>query len=258
MSEELQERRIWAIRDTRRRSSIARTRIASAANHYYAGIVADVGIKADNTFAITDCTNETEFTEGEGAGIVHHLTMQKGTMERFRQRESRRSLRPGRMRRNPAMWRIWQMTGNCRSKTARLTVDGTAKDHVGGIVCFTAYYKSQEGNANTSFAIRGCKNSGTPFAASTNGYIGGILGVDGFMRTPTEVSDCENSGDISFTKILRYKRIQPEMTENENGVSRRMRACRTFVCDVAWNRQELGRSRAACPWTDQANSGGDQ
>lgn len=33
-------------------------------------------------------------------------------------------------------------------------------------------------------------------------YIGGILGVDGFMRTPTEVSDCENSGDISFIKIL--------------------------------------------------------
>ena len=50
------------------------------------------------------------------------------------------------------------------------------------IVCFTAYYKSQEGNANTSFAIRGCKNSGNLSSATTNGYIGGILGVDGFIE----------------------------------------------------------------------------
>lgn len=44
------------------------------------------------------------------------------------------------------------------------------------------------------------RTAGNLSSATTNGYIGGILGVDGFMRTPTEVSDCENSGDISFTK----------------------------------------------------------
>ena len=29
---------------------------------------------------IAGCTNETDFTEGEGAGIVYELVMQKGNM----------------------------------------------------------------------------------------------------------------------------------------------------------------------------------
>ena len=188
-----------------------------AANHYYAGIVADVGIKADNTFAITDCTNETDFTEGEGAGIVHHLTMQKGTMEISDSVNHGVITSSGQ---NAAgilcyvanMADDWKLqVENCEN-----TADITAKDHVGGIVCFTAYYKSQEENANTYFAIRGCKNSGNLSSATTNGYIGGILGVDGFMRTPTEVSDCENSGAISFTKswVMGEEDLK---TENENG-----------------------------------------
>ena len=44
--------------------------------------------------------------------------------ERWRFRTARItacSLRPGRMRQeSSAMWRIWQMTGNCRSKTVRI------------------------------------------------------------------------------------------------------------------------------------------
>ncbi len=36
-----------------------------SANHYYAGIAADIGVKADNTLTISGCTNETDFTEGE-------------------------------------------------------------------------------------------------------------------------------------------------------------------------------------------------
>ena len=34
-----------------------------SANHYYAGIAADIGVKADNTLTIAGCTNETDFTE---------------------------------------------------------------------------------------------------------------------------------------------------------------------------------------------------
>ena len=40
--------------------------------------------------------------------------------------------------------------------------------------------------------------------------------MNGLMRTPTEVSDCENSGDISFTKswVMGEEDLK---TENENG-----------------------------------------
>lgn len=106
-------------------------------------------------------------------------------------------------------WKV--QVENCEN-----TADITSWVHAGGILCFTVYYKSEEDNANTSFDIRDCKNSGNLSVSTTNGYIGGILGVDGFMRTKTEISGCENSGDISFTKpwIMGAEDLK---TENENG-----------------------------------------
>lgn len=188
-----------------------------AANHYYAGIVADVGIKADNTFTITGCTNESDFTEGEGAGIAYQLKMQKGTMEisdckNYGTIVSSGQNAAGILCYTANMGDDWKVqVENCEN-----TADITSRVHAGGILCFTVYYKSEEGNANTSFDIRDCKNSGNLSVSTTNGYIGGILGVDGFMRTKTEISGCENSGDISFTKpwIMGAEDLK---TENENG-----------------------------------------
>ena len=54
--------------------------------------------------------------------------------------------------------------------------------------------------AGSSFNIQNCKNSGNLSSTTTNGYIGGILAVDGFMQTQTTIDSCENSGTISFTK----------------------------------------------------------
>lgn len=172
-----------------------------SANHYYAGIVADVGIKGDSTVTISGCVNETDFTEGEGAGIVHHLVQQNGSVEILD------SVNHGLINssgQNAAgilcyvanMGDDWKLKVEDCENTANIV----ARDHAGGILCFTAFYKSEDGNANTSFEIKNCKNSGNLSVATTNGYIGGILGVDGFMKTKTEISGCENSGDISFTE----------------------------------------------------------
>ena len=114
--------------------------IVFAANHYYAGIVADVGIKADNTFAITDCTNETDFTEGEGAGIVHHLTMQKGTME-ISDSVNHGVITSSGQNAAGILYYVANMADDWKLQVENCenTADITAKDHVGGIVCFTAY-----------------------------------------------------------------------------------------------------------------------
>lgn len=84
-----------------------------SANHYYAGIAADIGVKADNTLTIAGCTNETDFTEGEGAGIVYELVMQKGNMLLSGMSIMERSPHPGRMPQVfSATRQIWEMTGS--------------------------------------------------------------------------------------------------------------------------------------------------
>ena len=172
-----------------------------SANHYYAGIVADVGIKVDSTVTITGCTNETDFTEGEGAGIVHHLCQMNGNVEildcvNHGLINSSGQNAAGILCYAANLGDDWKLKVEDCENTANII----ATDHAGGILCFTAFYKSEDGNANTSFEIKNCKNSGNLSVPTTNGYIGGILGVDGFMKTKTKISDCENSGDISFTE----------------------------------------------------------
>ena len=173
-----------------------------SANHYYAGIVADAGIKGDSTVTITGCTNETDFTEGEGAGIVHHLVQQNGNME-ILDSVNHGLINSSGQNAAGILCYVANMGDNWKLKVENCenTANIIAKDHVGGILCFTSFYKSEDGNANTSFEMKNCKNSGNLSASTTNGYVGGILGVDGFMKTKTEISDCENSGDISFTKV---------------------------------------------------------
>lgn len=169
-----------------------------SANHYYAGIAADAGVKADNTLTIANCTNEADFTEGEGAGIVYELVMQKGKVLLSGNANHGKILSSGQ---NAAgilcytanMGDDWQLDlENCEN-----TADITSEGNVGGIAGFTAYYKTDA--AATSFSIQNCKNSGNLSSSTTNGYIGGILAVDGFMQTQTVMDGCENSGKISFT-----------------------------------------------------------
>lgn len=170
-------------------------------NHYYAGIAADVSIKADSTVTITGCSNETDFAEGEGAGIVHHLVQQNGSMEILDSVNHGLINSSGQNAAGILCYAAnlgddWKLKVEGCENTANII----ATDHVGGILCFTAFYRTEDGNANTSFEMKNCKNSGNLSVSTTNGYVGGILGVDGFMKTKTKISDCENSGDISFTK----------------------------------------------------------
>ena len=94
------------------------------------------------------------------------------------------------------------------------TADISSEGNVGGIAGFTAYYKTDE--AGSSFNIQNCKNSGNLSSTTTNGYIGGILAVDGFMQTQTTIDSCENSGTISFTKswVMQENELK---TENDDG-----------------------------------------
>ena len=105
---------------------------------------------------------------------------------------------------------------NLELENCENTGDISSEVEAGGIACFTAYYKTEE-NANTSFAIRNCKNSGNLFSPTTNGYMGGILAVDGFMLTKTEIDGCENSGNISFTKqwVMGEADLKTENDEGE-------------------------------------------
>lgn len=186
-----------------------------SANHYYAGIAADVGVRADNTLTITGCTNEADFTEGEGAGIVYELVMQKGKMLLSGNTNHGTITSSGR---NAAgilcytanMGEDWSLNIEDCENTADISSEG----NVGGIACFTSYYKMD--GAESSFAIKNCKNSGKLSSSTTNGYIGGILAVDGFMQTQTEIDGCENSGAISFTKswVMQENELK---TENDEG-----------------------------------------
>ena len=186
-------------------------------NHYYAGIAADACIKTDSTLTVSGCTNEVDFTEGEGAGIVHHLAMQKGNLVLSDCVNHGKIVSSGQ---NAAgilcyttnMGNDWNLElENCEN-----TGDISSEVEAGGIACFTAYYKTEE-NANTSFAIRNCKNSGNLSSPTTNGYMGGILAVDGFMLTKTEIDGCENSGNISFTKqwVMGEADLKTENDEGE-------------------------------------------
>lgn len=150
---------------------------------------------------ITGCTNETDFTEGEGAGIVHHLVQQNGSME-ILDSVNHGLINSSGQNAAGILCYVANMGDNWKLKVENCenTANIIATDHVGGILCFTSFYKSEDGNANTSFEMKNCKNSGNLSVSTTNGYVGGILGVDGFMKTKTKISDCENSGDISFTK----------------------------------------------------------
>ena len=186
-----------------------------SANHYYAGIAADAAVKADNTLTIANCTNEADFTEGEGAGIVYELVMQKGKMLLSGNANHGKIFSSGQ---NAAgilcytanMGDDWQLDlENCEN-----TADITSEGNVGGIAGFTAYYKTD--TAATSFSIQNCKNSGNLSSSTTNGYIGGILAVDGFMQTQTVIDGCENSGKISFTDP--WVMGEPDLkTENDEG-----------------------------------------
>ena len=185
-------------------------------NHYYAGIAADAAIKTDSTLTVSGCTNEVDFTEGKGTGIVHRLVMQKGNVVlsdcvNHGKITSSGQNAAGILCYTANMGDDWNLEiENCEN-----TADISSKVDAGGIVCFTAYYNTEE-KANTSFAIRNCKNSGNLSSPTTNGYMGGILAVDGFMLTKTEIDGCENSGTISFTKpwIMGEADLK---TENDEG-----------------------------------------
>ena len=186
-----------------------------SANHYYAGIAADIGVKADNTLTIAGCTNETDFTEGEGAGIVYELVMQKGNMllsgnVNHGTITSSGQNAAGILCYTANMGDDWQLNIEDCENTADISSEG----NVGGIAGFTAYYKTDE--AGSSFNIQNCKNSGNLSSTTTNGYIGGILAVDGFMQTQTTIDSCENSGTISFTKswVMQENELK---TENDDG-----------------------------------------
>ena len=185
-------------------------------NHYYAGIAADAAVKCDSILTVSGCTNDVDFTEGEGNGIVHELAMQKGKMILSDCANHGKIVSSGQ---NAAgilcytanMGDDWSLNiENCEN-----TADISSEVNVGGIVCFTAYYKT-DNNADTSFAVRNCRNSGNLSSSTTNGYIGGILAVDGFTRTKTEIDGCENSGNISFTEpwIMGEADLK---TENDKG-----------------------------------------
>ena len=73
------------------------------------------------------------------------------------------------------MWRIWQMTGNCRSKTVRIQRILRQKTMSEESWCSTAYYKSQEGNETPLLQSEAVRTAAS-LSATTNGYIGGILG----------------------------------------------------------------------------------
>lgn len=167
---------------------------------HYAGIAADVNVKADNTLTVSGCTNEADFTEGEGAGIIYRLVMQKGNMVlsdnvNHGTITSSDQNAAGILCYTANMGDDWNLSiENCEN-----TADVSSELAAGGIACFTAYYNTDE-KANTSFSVKNCKNSGNISSSTTNGYIGGILAVDGFMRTKTEIDGCENSGNLSFTK----------------------------------------------------------
>lgn len=143
-----------------------------SANHYYAGIAADIGVKADNTLTIAGCTNETDFTEGEGAGIVYELVMQKGNMllsgnVNHGTITSSGQNAAGILCYTANMGDDWQLNIEDCENTADISSEG----NVGGIAGFTAYYKTDE--AGSSFNIQNCKNSGNLSSTTTNGYIGG-------------------------------------------------------------------------------------
>lgn len=185
-------------------------------NHYYAGIAADAAIKTDSTLTVSGCTNEVDFTEGEGTGIVHQLAMQKGNVVlsdcvNHGKITSSGQNAAGILCYTANLGNDWNLDiENCEN-----TADISSEVGAGGIACFTAYYNT-EGTANTSFTIKNCKNTGSLSSPTTNGYMGGILAVDGFMQTKTEIDGCENSGTISFTEpwIMGEADLK---TENEEG-----------------------------------------
>ena len=185
-------------------------------NHYYAGIAADACIKTDSTLTVSGCTNEVDFTEGEGAGIVHRLKMQKGNVVLSDCVNHGKIVSSGQNAAGILCYTAnlgdnWNLDiENCEN-----TADISSEVGAGGIACFTAYYNTEE-SANTSFTIKNCKNTGSLSSPTTNGYMGGILAVDGFMLTKTEIDGCENSGTISFNEpwIMGENDLK---TENEEG-----------------------------------------
>ena len=186
-------------------------------NHYYAGIAADASIKTDSTLTVSGCVNEVDFTEGEGTGIVHRLVMPRGNVVlsdciNHGKITSSGQNAAGILCYTANMGDDWNLDiENCEN-----TADISSEVNAGGIACFTAYYNT-EGKANTSFTIKNCKNTGSLSSSTTNGYMGGILAVDGFMLTKTEIDGCENSGTISFTEpwIMGENDLKIENEEGE-------------------------------------------
>lgn len=97
-------------------------------NHYYAGIAADACIKTDSTLTVSGCTNEVDFTEGEGAGIVHHLAMQKGNVFCLTASIMERLFHSDKMQQVfSVIQQIWEMTGIWNLKTVKIQETSAVK-----------------------------------------------------------------------------------------------------------------------------------
>lgn len=187
----------------------------SVKNYHYGGVVGDVNCQA-NKITISGCTNEADLQGEEVAGIIYQLTMMRGEVLISDNKNSGMITSDGQYAAGVLGYVAnlgdqWKLNiENCVN-----TGNIISNQHVGGVVCFTSYY-NKKGDADTSFTMTNCKNSGNLSSSTVNGFMGGILAVDGFMKTRTEISGCENTGDITFTEIWKIDK-EDLKTEDENG-----------------------------------------
>ncbi|MGN1165626.1 MAG: GLUG motif-containing protein [Lachnospiraceae bacterium] len=187
----------------------------SVKDYHYGGIIGDVNCQA-NKITISGCINEAELQGKETAGIIYQLSIMKGEVFILNNENNGTITSDGQYAAG-VLGYVDNLGDEWRLNIENCINTGciTSNQHVGGVVCFTTFYKSKE-NVNTSFTIKNCRNSGDLSSSTINGFMGGILAVDGFMETKTDISGCENTGDITFTEVWKIDK-EDLKSEDENG-----------------------------------------
>ena len=168
----------------------------------FAGIAGGVTVNTGDV-TISGCVNEQDLDGDECAGIIYNLKMMSATIS-INDNTNKGRIKTSGLYGAGVIGYVSNMGDNWAVNIEGCTNTGDidAKSNAGGIVCFT-YFPSEKnaegGDAQTSFDIKNCKNSGNITSKSINGFIGGIMAVDGLMGTKVVVSGCDNTGDLSFT-----------------------------------------------------------
>ena len=191
--------------------------MVSAPDYYYAGIVGNAYVDAtDGELTISGCTNQQDFTEGEGTGILHHAALSDGGTMILADDVNHGAISTEGQDAAGILAYVTNMGANWNLTVERCVNTGDVQSslHAGGIVCFT-YFPATE-DQNTTFTVADCENSGNLSTSKINGYMGGIVAVDGLMLTKTQITGCRNTGDITFEGNLTVGKDEKETVENKN------------------------------------------